>query len=382
MQFLVANHDTTARIFGHTYLLKGFRNPLADWKDILVADDAATSDLLRHHKESLSSAALDQDQIADLPAPLSSLDQIKNGNKILLLRSGGIGDHIMLLPALKAFRNRLKDQSVTIQLSVQEDMFPIFQGNNDIDHLYPLPLSLSDMLMADFFIDFSGSLEKALNNDLHLTDYFMRAFHLNRHGAYDMNGLVSGNLSNSSLIITLFSRLKKMNPGRRIIFLNWRASTRIKSLPPYLFAEITKQSKDIIFVAGHPNSFASITDEEISKHNLQAINISSHLKTLYDYFTAVSLSDMVICSDTSTYHIASLYQKPSMVITGPTYPVLTKYYPRCIAIEARYHGDLCQAPCGRVRGECPEAQRLKTPFSPCLMSISPREVASEYHHFV
>jgi ADP-heptose:LPS heptosyltransferase len=382
MQFLVANQDTTARIYGHTYYLRSYHNPLAGWQDILATDEASASELLRRHKAILSSASFRPNDLDHLPVSLPPLDAIKNGSTILLLRSGGIGDHIMLLPALKALRNALQHRSISIHLAVQEDMFPIFQENIDIDTLRPLPLPVSELLDADYVVDFSGPLKEALNPDLHLTDYFIRTLRLDPDKIRVERSIVSSRLSRSLSIIELFRRLREANPNHAIIFLNWRASTHIKSLPPSLFSEITKKLKNTIFLVGHPESLSRQTDEALSEHGVHAINISSHMKNLYDYFTAVSLSDTLISSDTSTYHIASLYEKPSLVITGPTYSVLTKYYPNCTALAARYAGSHCSSPCGRVRGVCPEAQRLKTPFSPCLMSISPEGVAEAFNHCI
>lgn len=378
MQFLVANQDTTAHIFGHTYRLKGIHNPLAGWQDILATDEASASELLQRHKKALSSATFNRNEATDLPLPLPSLDKIKNGAKILLLRSGGIGDHIMLLPALKAFKKALQNRSIKLFLAVQQDMFPIFQENNNIDQLYPLPVPLADLRDVDYIADFSGSLKEALKPDLHLTDYFMQTLHLDPDHVPDKRSHVSPKLSESLIMIELFNKLRIANPNHKIILLNWRASTHIKSLPPYLLSEVTKQSRDTIFLIVHPESLTRQTDEALLKHGVRAINMSSHMKNLYDYFTAVSLADAVICSDTSTYHIAALYNKYSLVITGPTYSVLTKYYPNCTALEAHYQGAYCTSPCGRVRGTCPEAQHHGTPFSPCLMSISPLDVAETF----
>jgi ADP-heptose:LPS heptosyltransferase len=280
----------------------------------------------------------------------------------------------MLLPALKALKEALQNQSIKLFLSVQQDMFPIFQDNNHIDRLYPLPVPLADLRDMDYVADFSGSLKEALKWDLHLTDFFMQTLHLDPDHIPDKRGHISPKLSESPTIIELFNKLRIANPNHKIVLLNWRASTHIKSLPPYLLSEVTNQSKDKIFLVVHPESLTHQTDEALLKHGVRAINMSSHMKNLYDYFTAVALADEIICSDTSTYHIASLFDKPSLVITGPTYSVLTKYYPHCTALEAHYHGTHCTSPCGRVRGTCPEAQYLGTPFSPCLMSISPLDV--------
>jgi len=374
MIFLTVNYDSTANIYGHTYNLRSSNNPLADLQDILVADNGSASELLERHNGILATANFAYDEINGFPKLLDKLEDVSKNSKILLLRSGGIGDHIMLLPALAGLKKAVSDLNIELWLSVQEDMFPIFKYESSIDRLLPLPLPMTNLMEADYYMDFSGHLDEAVNPNQHLTDYFLKKLGINPLSLQIDDVRLPMDIICSKNIINLFDRLRRMNPNSQIVLLNWFASTHIKSLPPSIHSSLSKEFKDTIFIVSHPESSNYETERDIVNCNIKAINISFHMKSLYDYFTAISLSDAVVCSDTSTYHIASFYGKPSLVIIGPTYSILTKYYPQCSFVEAHYRGDLCASPCGRTKGMCPESKQLGTPYSPCLMSISENSV--------
>lgn len=369
MQFLVVNQECTANIFGHTYKLNPIDNPAAGLNDILVADDHSAFELLKKHREILATATFSREEIEGFPIPIGNLAEIPPGSKILILRSGGIGDHVMLTPALKAFRERLSDRGLTLWLSVQEDMFPIFDGLSYIDQLHPLPIPMSVFLQADYFADFSGSGTDAIRPNVHLTDYYMKCLGLDSTLHYNRMPFVSPHLNNSKTIIELFGRMKKAFPKHLFVLLNWFASTDIKSVPPSIFTTLTSKYPEIVFLVAHQESLSDKTAENLKENHIKAINISQHMRTFYDYFTTIYMSDAVICADTSMYHIASLYRKPSIVIIGPTYPILTRYYPQCHFINDSFKGKHCTSPCGRTKGTCPEAHERGTSYSPCLLSV-------------
>ena len=369
MHFLVVKQPVQANIFGHSYQLVPAHTPGATLKDILVADDGSAYELLAKHGEILASATFTEDRVNGFPKPVPNLEEIPSGSKVLMLRSGGIGDHIMLTPALKALRERLPDRSIKLLLAVQRQMFPVFERNPYINRLYPLPVPMADLIEIDFVTDFPGALDAALGPDLHLTDYRLECLSLDPASVHNKVPYLSPHLFTSKPIIDSFDQLRQRYPQKLFVLLNWFASTHIKSLPPSIFSTLTNEFSDIVFLVAHPESLSPATEDDLREQRIKAINLSSEMKTLYDYFTAIHLSDAVICADTSTYHIASIDLKPSLVVIGPTYSILTKYYPNCLFVEAKYEGKTCTSPCGRTKGSCPEAKLLGTLYSPCLLSL-------------
>jgi ADP-heptose:LPS heptosyltransferase len=325
--------------------------------------------------------SFDTSALPDFPVKPETIEQIGPGSKVLIIRAGGLGDHVMLLPALQAFRKSLHP-TVEVWLVTQRDMFPVFEGNSCVDQLYPLPTPLSELLEADYVVDFSGPLNEALGPNLHLTDFFAKKLMLDPETVRNEACVVSKALESSNAVSRLYAELRSDNPGRSIIVLNWFASTHIKSLPPHLLSNLTKEFPEVVFLVAHPEFSNKATEHDLKAHNFRAINLSSRMKSLHDYFTAVRLSDAVICSDTSTYHIASLYDIPSLVLIGPTYSILTKYYYCCSFIEAHYVGNTCNSPCGRSKGDCTEAKKLGTPYSPCLLSISENIVHDKFRELM
>ena len=184
------------------------------------------------------------------------------GSRILILKSGGVGDHIMLLPALKALGLRLRGKSVEIRLAVQKDMFPIFQGCSTIDRLYPLPLPFPAFREADCYLsDFEGAAQADGSADLHLTDAYLRWLKLDPQPPSGKTPSPSPAMAGSGPVMELFSRLRENHPRNLLILLNWVASTHIKSLPPSLFRALVGTRENMTFLVA-PSQFPAGEDPE------------------------------------------------------------------------------------------------------------------------
>lgn len=370
MQFLVANQESTATIYGHTYQLKPVYDPCAGLQDILVADNGSATELLKQHKETLAPATFEKYKLPGFPNLLEDLRQVPRGSRILILRSGGIGDHIMLIPALKLLKEISVEIGAEIYLATQKNMFPIFEGNTFIDRLLPLPITMVDLLKMDFYVDFSGSFGNADFNLKHPTDFYLDSLGL-RTGKILAKLPSMNNKSESSPIIKHLKVLKKEHSGRPLILIQWHASAHIRTFPPEKLASLTHRFKEFTFVIAHHYKQAEETSLAIKDASLNAINISFQLKDLPEFISAVGFSDGVISTDSSGYHVAAALGKPALALFGAIGSHLrTCYYPNVIALDADYHGKSCTSPCDRHKGICPEIKLLSTPYSPCLMSIS------------
>jgi ADP-heptose:LPS heptosyltransferase len=383
MRFLVARQPVKANIFGHDYALRSITSPEADLEDLLVADEGSGRELLHRFRGLLAEATFKERDVSGFPRRLEDPGLASPGSRMLILKSGGVGDHIMLLPALRALERRLRGKSLEIRLAVQKDMFPIFQGCSCIDRLYPLPLTFQAFREADCYLpDFEGTAQAEGSPVLHLTDAYLQWLRLDPQPPSDKTPSLSPPLARSGPVRKLFSRLREDHPRNLLVLLNWVASTAIKSLPPGLFRALVRARENMTFLVAHPSSLQEKTLKEINAQGLEVLNITEHMKGLEEYFTAISLADAVVCPDTSTYHVAAAYGKPSLVILGPTCAMLTKYYPHCRHLKSEYRGSTCASPCGRSKGVCPEAQDQGAPYSPCLASISPADLRDAFHDLV
>jgi ADP-heptose:LPS heptosyltransferase len=376
MQFLVVNQETTANIYGHIYKLKPIDSPIAGPKDILVTDDGSASELLRRHKDKLSIVSFEREKIDGFPLPLRDSKKIPDGSKVLILRSGGIGDHIMLTPAIRGFReHRMSGSDIELWLATQEDMFPLFKGNPFIDRLLPLPLTMDELFKTDYFLDFSESIQASDFNRIHPTDYYLEFVGIKTNGITNKMPLISLDTIVSSPIIQVLKGLKNYHQNRPLILIQWEASVQIRTFPPKKLSALTHKFTECTFVIAHHHIQTEKTEQAIREENIKAINISNEMKDLTYFLGAVGFVDGVISTDSSAYHIAAAFDKPSLALFGPIASSLrTRYYPKVISLDANYNGKICKSPCVRHKGTCPEAKQIGESYSPCLLSISENDI--------
>lgn len=384
MKFIVVLKQVSANIFGHEYELKPIDNSPACFKNILVMDDNSASELLKKHKNILAIASFETDKIPGFPLPLKNIEDVPHGSRILIIRAGGIGDHIMLTPAIKAFqKSKLYNRDIELWLSIQKDMFPIFSNNPFVNRLLALPLTMDKLLEADYVIDFSDTLNNSDFNRYHPVDYYLKFLGMNIEKIRDKKPFIYLNSDEESRISKKMNKLKTYYNGKPLILIQWEASAQIRRFPPQNLAELTRTFPKVTFVVAHHYLNNEKTDQIIQKENMNIINLSGAMKSLYDYLDAVASADIIISTDSSAYHIAAAFGKPSIALFGSIKSDLrTHYYSNIIPIDANYKGKICSSPCGRHKGECPEAIELKTFYSPCLMSIAKENIEKQLQKII
>lgn len=103
------------------------------------------------------------------------LPDITPFNPVLVMRSGAIGDLLMLSPALLALRAK-SDGNQRVSLCCFPHHFPIFSGNRFISELIPYPLNASDAWKWRHIISLENTMES--NHSQHATDVFAKALGL------------------------------------------------------------------------------------------------------------------------------------------------------------------------------------------------------------
>ena len=155
MKFLCVNQTVRANIFGQIYHLSPLDQRRQNINDILVTDNFSASELLARHPDVLLNINVSMDKGMRFPRLVNRVSDIRSGDKVLILRNGGTGDHILFLPALDVFRRHFPADA-EIWLASQKEKHPLFAGNRNLDRLIPLPVRLDELMKADCLIDFSS----------------------------------------------------------------------------------------------------------------------------------------------------------------------------------------------------------------------------------
>lgn len=384
MRFLTVNQPAQANIFGQDYRLKPLDPRLENLEDILVTDDFSASELFTRHRGLLLEVKFDIHSFKGFPRIVDKLSDIKTGGRVLIMRNGGIGDHILFLPALGVFREILPDNS-EIWLSTQKEKHPIFYNNDNINKLYPMPLRLDTLLNADYLVDFSGRSDSYEFTHLHMTDYFLNFLQIDYSKIKNKAPKMEWDRRRSHNIFNLFEVARKENPLKPTVLLNWKASNSLRDLPPDKLLFLVKSFKDVLFVVAQPEKFAEDTGKIVEKYGNNIFDCSSDMTSFEDYVAAIANCDAVVSTDTATGHLAEALGKSSLTIFGPISDDLRiRYYNKAYAIRAEYSGKTCRSPCGlsKSKGGCPESLLIGSSYSPCLLSIPNEMIYQSFEKFL
>jgi ADP-heptose:LPS heptosyltransferase len=385
MRFLCVKQPVRANIFGQDYHLKPLDSQIENIEDLLVTDNFSAYELLTRHQDLLCQVNFDIRKCRGFPRLINNLTELEAGGIALIMRNGGIGDHIMFLPALRVFREMFPPD-IQIWLATQKEKHPLFDNNLCIDRLYPLPLRLDVLLKADYLIDFSYRNDWYDLDRLHMTDSFLNFLNIDYEKIEEKTPKLEWDTSRSPEISSVFKDLRKANPGKLLIMLNWKSSNYLRDLPPEKLLFLSKEFKDVIFVIAQSKALSEEAAKLTRGYGDNIFNCSSKMDSLTDYITAVANCDAVVSTDTATGHLAEALGKYSLIIFGPTKEDLwIRYYQKMHPLRPDYYGRTCRPPCGlikNVENGCPEALLMGSLYSPCLLSIANEKICLAFQKLI
>ena len=373
--FLVSDIKASFECYGSSYDLEPISYPMINVANILVVEDTLGKRILKK-QEHFFEAKFEAEKILGFPSKMVSIGSVSTGAKVVILRGGGIGDLILLLPALRIFKNSLPEK-VKLTLATFRNRFDLFEGIDEIDDIIPLPTRMTNILGMDYYVEFSEYLD--LFRSSHMTDYYLTLLGFDPYKiepSFKQPDISKG-LSKSQRVLEWFRDLRRY--WQKIVYVNTGASDTIRRVPIEVIYEVAAAMTDVAFVI---SSNVDIENRE-KPPNVFFLDTRYSLK---EYISAIFGSDGVLSSDSSAYHLAAALNKPAVALFGPISSKLrSRYYPTVISLDAEYKGQVCNSPCGLSTATeidqnyndskydlskgCPEASLKGTIYSPCLLSI-------------
>ncbi len=386
MRFLCVKQITQANIYGQDYALKPLDPKIENIEDILITDHTSAAELLERHPDILFEVSLKFKNNLRFPKYADKLEDIHPGDKVLIVHNGGIGDHIMLLPALHVFRERFPPDC-RIWLAVQKERQPLFRLNPNIDRLLAMPLRLPELLEADCLIDFSSRRDWYDLESLPMTDAYLNFLKIDYEKITEKTPRLYWPGISSAGFPALIQKIRDTQDNSKpLVLLNWKASNRLRDMPPQKFIFLAKQFKDVFFLVAQSGHLQTETARIIHSYSDNLYDATPWMKSLEDYLAAIAHCDAVVSTDTAAGHLAEALGKPNLILYGPTRDQLwIKYYKKTLALRAEYTGKTCKSPCGLTKDTssgCPEAVLLNSPYSPCLLSINAEKIASGFENML
>jgi hypothetical protein len=380
MRFLCVRQPTRANIFGEEFDLKPLDARLENIQDILATDNFSASELISNHPDILASVSLDRQNCTGFPKVVDRLEDIDAPGKILIMRNGGIGDHVLFLPALRVFREVFPKGS-EIWLSTQKEKHPIFLNNNAIDRLLPLPLPMDILFKVDYLIDFSERDDLEDFKNLHMTDYFLNFLGIDYTRVPDKTPRIDWDSTGAPQVLAFFDGVRKTEGEKPFVLLNWTASNALRQLPPDALLFLVNAFPGIRFVVAQHRSLSDQTKHDLRSHRGRLLDITLYMEDLAAYMTVIQQCDAVVTTDTGTVHLAEALTKPCLTLYGPTRDELwNRYYQHAYPLRAEYVGGTCKSPCGLLKSKngCSESRLKRSSYSPCLLGITGERIQDAF----
>jgi ADP-heptose:LPS heptosyltransferase len=392
MYLLVTEEDCDAFFYGQKYSLGAFSPPRVDLHDILACEDFYGKFFLSRKEfyPTLKKVSFDVNLLPGMPKPLNiHPSDLAQGSKILVMKSGALGDILLLTPALKHLREAMP-ANTEVWLSIPKKFHILFEGSSFVDRLFAYPVRLSELIAADYYVLFESADFARMN----IVDFYLHEFLLDHSTIKDKKPILSADLRQSAKILRAFNGIKQAGSGPTI-FYNGKSNAKLRDLPERFLDLLLKNFPDITFV---------VTDASLENHYKKRGNII-YLDTfdnMRDYITAIDCCDALVSADTSAYHLAAGLDKPGLVFFSSIDPGLrTGYYSDILSISPEYAGKICRSPCGLhsekyyhpdhdlfkklhdmglrpSMDRCPEAQVQNTAISPCLTSIPDERIVENF----
>ena len=376
--FSAALPNVGVNVYGAEYLLNPLTYPEIDTEQILIAEDALASRLLKNNSGNrLQQISFEVEKLPDFPKPFSITENLKPFSKVLIIRGGGIGDVLMSTPAIRELRKRLPE-NVQLNLATFQWNRPFFSDNPHLSGVTPLPFTLAEILDADYYLEFTDT--NAAAGPFSMIDYYLMG-----------SGLDPESIEDKSLVLNTDPLLDKetvdglnaiRSSFRYLVYLNGLASDRLRDVSSEVLDILPDRFPDIAFIVSNLyfERYQHLDEKILNRGNVVRLDTGNSLKR---YVTALLITDAVVTTDSSASHIAAALKKPCLTLFGPGHSERwASYYPTVRPLEAAYTGSLCHSPCGRdmlsefgqdqavSEKRCPEAVLTDQRFSPCLASIS------------
>jgi ADP-heptose:LPS heptosyltransferase len=243
--------------------------------------------------------------------------------KLLIWRTGGIGDLLFIQPILKRIKELYPTCQITFCTAARNSPILLNYPKGTIDKIGQLPFSLDILKQNDYHITFEGSIERCKEaHNLNCYDIFRNMTKLN----FNISDYIPELYPSS----TILEDLKNKIPPKTIM-IQPRATSIVRSLSINKIVELVRKINDAGFIAG-------IQDSTLNAHKISYL-INNKLSGLKVHNLAVTSKNIAygvgnayycaggIVTDSAFTHILAALKKPVVGLYGPFRGELRmKYY--------------------------------------------------------
>lgn len=304
---------------------------------------------------------------------------------------GGLGDGIMFAPALDILLSRLRGLGIgDIDLAVYS-VLPLrtasILGRIPGVRVLSLPVSLTDFMAHDAYVDFTGMLNDPRFATLHMTDFVLERLGIDPTTVADREKEPFLNLGGPALpevkaALALARAAAHGKPLLAVVFISAYTRTMPDGQAASLIKRLSASYYPLLFF---PAGWQSAAFVERNGLKCLAHDMSAASPTFNHYFALLSGVDAILTVDTSAVHLGAAFRKPTVAIFNSiNQETRIRYSPTVHGVQLVYQGKQCQAPCGLsksrayVEGKMPGGQpfRLECGYA-CDEAVDREEILQE-----
>lgn len=259
-----------------------------------------------------------------------SLKLLKGKSKIKIAiinaMSHAFGDHLIGMQAFDYWYRKISQYFDEVQVDLFQinpyRTFPITrEWHPKFQQIYMLPNKLSALMQYDGFIDLGTLLLRKNFDTQPMIDFFLEALSIDptevpnefKRNKY----LVSPEIDLQ--IEKIFEKIRSKR--RPILLFHHSTTTPLRDMPDAMARRMIKEITEL-------TDFYVVSAVPLDYQNPRFLDISKYSMS-FDHFAAIiSKANAIISVDTSTYHLADIFDIPTVVIfttIDPAYRI--KYYP-------------------------------------------------------
>jgi len=267
----------------------------------------------------------------------------------------GLGDGIVGLTALNIFYKRLEKKYKRITIDIGQPSIigdsshkDLYSQESIINNLSYLPITVEKLLEYDLVMDNSAMIIRDNFPKNTMLDFFLENLSIDKNSVplkEKQNWLQLS--SNALAALEMPFRLARQNSyldyrnKNKLILLHTSASSPIRSIPrdkiKHIIKNIIDTDKDYIVITWENlDDVIKEINDLLGPKKHRHINFNFLNSSFDRYVAAISKIDALVTIDTSSYHIANSFNKPSIVLFSTINPELRiSNYPLCKAIEVK-----------------------------------------------
>ena len=243
----------------------------------------------------------------DIKPKTAKIDKL---NKCLIKRNiGGIGDWLMLTPALKSLANKFD-----IYLEIPKKDYPVFENNPAISGILSTEMKDTDFIKIFDISDYEFNYEQVYQPTITKPkqELFANALKV------DLESVVP--------VLKITKKEKKwaekyLKPfeNKKILVIAPKSANPTRDWPLDKWKTLINRIKKLNYTIIIANKTLNWDDEDLIFFNNQSLR---------NLFALVSKATFVISNDSGLSHIAAAFNIPSFTIFGPTDPKIRCVYPK------------------------------------------------------